>query len=755
MQGQRNKKFTSFWCTLGIGLLCNGIFLLLLLFKPGSHNFFLFMDNLITPLYILLVILDLLITAHKIRRGKRLRPASQPAPRRRPIERWGLAVFLFAALGQLLGYTITLIAGQPPHPLVDLCDLSCYPALICLFLLFPGHVLSKATRLRLIMDSIMVMIAVGMFSWYFLLGPMLFQSSGGTVGKIMLSLYPSSDFALLLCLVLIAPRVSESSMQPVIGLFSLAVIMEVVSDSIAEYQVVHNMMAAGTLLDIGWTITFMFAALAVQFMQTVSFAAQNSRGARVSAKSEEIIQQKYTARLSMGYALLPYLLVPAFAGLSIFVLETEKNSIIALGIYGSAALLFLLLLLRQIIAMREFAGFAKTTQHLNNELQTVNQQLESLATTDPLTELPNHRALITLLNQELGFAESYQRSCSLLFLDLDHFKALNDGYGHAGGDIALREFGSLLRTKLNTDNIVGRWGGEEFIVILPEQDAGQAAQIAEELRIAVANFTFTIGGGIRMTCSIGVASYPVHAHQQEALLQAADSAMYGAKRLGRNQVRLIDDAAVVTLLATNAAVEGRDEVALVGTVHALTLLVEKRDPVSGELSQKVGDLLSQLAQVLGLSEAEAQLLSLAGQLHDIGKIIIPDSILEKQEPLTEQELACIRMHPQVGAEVVSSIPSLRVLAPVICAHHEWWNGKGYPSGQAGEAIPFGARLLAVVDAYVAMTTKRRYQEADTPTWALAELQRGAGTQFDPTVVEQFILLMTEKQADKNILALRM
>ncbi len=229
--------------------------------------------------------------------------------------------------------------------------------------------------------------------------------------------------------------------------------------------------------------------------------------------------------------------------------------------------------------------------------------------------------------------------------------------------------------------------------------------------------------------------------------------MYGAKRLGRNQVRLIDDAAVVTLLATNATVEGRDEAALVGTAHALVLLAEKRDSFSGEHAQKVGDLLLQLAQALGLSEAEAQLLSLAGQLHDIGKIIIPDSLLEKQEPFTEQELACIRMHPQVGAEVVSSIPSLRALAPVICAHHEWWNGRGYPSGQVGEAIPFGARLLAVVDAYVAMTTKRRDQEADTPTWALAELQRGAGTQFDPAVVAQFILLMTKKQANKNMLAL--
>ncbi len=391
-----------------------------------------------TPLYILLATLDLLITAHKIRRGNVLRPVSQPAPRRPPIEHWGLAVYLFAALGQFLGYTIILVAGQPLHPLVDLCFLSSYPAVICLFLLLPGHVLSKTTRLRLIMDSIMVMLVVGMFSWYFLLGPMLFQSGAGTVDKIMLSLYPGSDLALLLCLVLIAPRVSKSSLQPVIGLFSLAVIILVFSDSIVEYQVVHNIMVAGTLLDVEWTIAFMFSTLAVQFMQTVSFAAQNSRRARVSAMSEEIIQQKYTVRLSMGYALLPYLLVPAFSGLTIFVLQTEKNPIIALGIYASTVLLFLLILLRQIVAMREFAGLAKTTQHLNNELQTVNQQLKSLATTDPLTELPNHRALIELLNQELGLAESYQRSCSLLFLDLDHFKAINDGYGHAGGDTALR-----------------------------------------------------------------------------------------------------------------------------------------------------------------------------------------------------------------------------------------------------------------------------------------------------------------------------
>ena len=373
--------------------------------------------------------------------------------------------------------------------------------------------------------------------------------------------------------------------------------------------------------------------------------------------------------------------------------------------------------------------------------RVLQERILALATTDPITELPNHRALLAQLEQELERAQRYERACSLLFLDLDHFKALNDGYGHGAGDTVLCEFAGVVRAQLRGMDTVGRWGGEEFLAILPELQADEALALAEEVRAVVAAHTFNVGGGIHLTCSVGVASSPVHAQEREGLLSAADHAMYAAKRFGRNQVRTANDPAVLALFSESHLEEGREEAALVGMVEALVTLVEARDYSTGRHSHQVSDLVLQLARALGLPPAEAQMIALAGRLHDVGKVAVPDAVLQKAGRLTEKEWALIRTHPVVGADVVSHIPALRPLAPVIRAHHERWDGQGYPNHLKGEAIPFGARILAVVDAYLAMTVDRPYQKGRVPSVALAELRRCAGSQFDPHVVEALTVLL--------------
>jgi len=388
----------------------------------------------------------------------------------------------------------------------------------------------------------------------------------------------------------------------------------------------------------------------------------------------------------------------------------------------------------------------------NARLAENNTLLQALSTTDPLTELPNHRALLSTLKQELERAQRYERPCSLLFLDLDHFKALNDGYGHAAGDTVLRAFADVLSTTIRNMDTAGRWGGEEFVVILPEATAEEALDIAERIRKAVSFFSFEISGGLHLTCSVGVACYPEHAADQDALLTAADQAMYGAKRLGRNQVRMVCDPAIIALLTTETAEGGREETALHGTVDALVTLVEKRDWSLGHHSQQVADLVRQLALARGMSLEEAQVVALAGQLHDIGKVAIPDAILQKPGPLTEEEWEQMRRHSIVGAEVISCIPSLRPLAPVIRAHHERWDGQGYPDHLQGEQIPLAARLIAVVDSYTVMITDRPYQLARPQAVVLVELQRCAGSQFDPRVVEALIGLLqgTQDQSQREV-----
>lgn len=385
----------------------------------------------------------------------------------------------------------------------------------------------------------------------------------------------------------------------------------------------------------------------------------------------------------------------------------------------------------------------------NSKLAENNLRLEALATTDPLTELPNHRALLSTLEQELERAQRHNGTCSLLFLDIDHFKALNDGYGHAAGDVVLQEFANVLRSTIRHMDTAGRWGGEEFVIILPETTADEAAGIAERIRKTISFHYFAISGGLHLTCSIGLACYPEHVHDQNKLLIAADQAMYGAKRLGRNQVRVSNDPVLGSLFQEEATVDGREESALRGTAEALVKLVEERNHSLGHHSQEVAILVDQLARALGMSGEEARNVALAGMLHDIGKVAIADAILLKPGPLTEEEWKQMRRHSIVGAEVINHIPSLRPLAPVIRAHHERWDGHGYPDQLRGEKIPFAARLIAVVDAYTVMLSDRPYQQAISAEAALAELRSCAGTQFDPHVVEAMALVLQDMQMQRS------
>lgn len=366
-------------------------------------------------------------------------------------------------------------------------------------------------------------------------------------------------------------------------------------------------------------------------------------------------------------------------------------------------------------------------------LREANARLEALATSDPLIGLPNHRALVTALDQELARSRRYHRACAVIFLDLDHFKALNDSCGHAAGDAALQELGQVAKQCLRGMDTLGRWGGEEFIALLPETDTQNALAIAERIRAAIAAHPFSAGGGVYLTCSAGIAVFPDHATDRSELIAAADQAMYAAKRLGRNQVRSMADPLVKTLEAGGDT--SREEATMQGTVEALASLVEARDPYTSEHVEGVTDLAISIAQTLGLEAAEVRLIGLVGRLHDVGKMAVPDAILQKPGKLSEEEWALMRMHPIIGADVVSHVPMLRVAAPGIRSHHERWDGKGYPDGLAGEAIPLAARIVMVADTYNAITTDRPYRKASSHDVALRELRRCAGTQFDAAIVE--------------------
>ena len=261
------------------------------------------------------------------------------------------------------------------------------------------------------------------------------------------------------------------------------------------------------------------------------------------------------------------------------------------------------------------AGLEQAVAARTARLQTANATLEALATTEPLTGLPNHRALVELIDREIERAHRYNRSFALLFIDLDHFKALNDSCGHEAGDAALKELGLVAKDCLRAVDALGRWGGEEFVALLPETDLSTAVKVAERLRAMVAAHRFGPGGGIYLTCSIGLSVFPNDAGARSELVSSADRAMYASKMLGRNQVRLASDPIIETIDST---VHGsREDEAMMGTVGALVTLVEARDAYTAEHTSETAALSLRIAGGMGLEGADLRLVEMVSKLHDM------------------------------------------------------------------------------------------------------------------------------------------
>ena len=402
---------------------------------------------------------------------------------------------------------------------------------------------------------------------------------------------------------------------------------------------------------------------------------------------------------------------------------------------------------------------------VSQQLTRAHAELQKQALTDALTGLPNHRAVIEQLARELAHARHFKHPFSLLFFDGDHFKRVNDTYGHAVGDAVLRQLGERARSGVRRGDTVGRFGGEEFVVLLPEADATRAASVAERLRAAVAARPLAEGqvdGGINVTVSIGFASYPVDGSTESALLGKADEAMYWAKHLGRNQVRsaaeaeqVSQDALLTSLIHVDETRDAGDEESLhldqaqrtyqQRLISSLMSLIEVRDTGMSRHAQAVSDLATTMTHEMGLDDKTMSAIQTAALLHDIGKIAIPDALLQKAKPLSASEWDLIRRHPALGAQILEMSPLLVELIPMIRHHHEHWDGTGYPDHLAGKAIPLGARIISVAEAYDAMLMGRPYQTRRSPTDALDELQRCAGIQFDPALVRVLSTVLDRQQ----------
>jgi diguanylate cyclase (GGDEF)-like protein len=353
-----------------------------------------------------------------------------------------------------------------------------------------------------------------------------------------------------------------------------------------------------------------------------------------------------------------------------------------------------------------------------------------LALTDPLTGLGNHRSFHERLQRELVVAEEKRSSLALCLVDFDDLKSVNDRFGHPVGDLVLGHVASRLRQ----GGEAFRLGGDEFAVLLPRQDERQATAVARSIVERVA--ALDVEGVGPVTVSAGVAMYPTHGTGRDELIRLADSALYWAKKDGKNRVRAY---AAESILRANLEqlADTPDRAAQYRAAESLAKAVDERDAYTGSHSQRVGEYAARIARRLGADEAAVELTRLAGNLHDLGKLAIPEEVLRNPDALNEAERIMLERHPQIGFRMLESL-GVEPVAEWVLHHHERWDGAGYPNRLAGDEIPLGARIIFVADAYDAMTSDRAYRPAIPQHDAVAELERCAGTQFDPAVVRALV-----------------
>ena len=360
---------------------------------------------------------------------------------------------------------------------------------------------------------------------------------------------------------------------------------------------------------------------------------------------------------------------------------------------------------------------------------------EQRARIDELTGLFNRRHFEERLKEEIARHSRYGNVFSLLMLDLDNLKTYNDIYGHPAGDEILKQIGAIIRSSIRNADQAFRYGGDEFTVILPQTISEDAYVVAERVREQIASEMKA--KEVAITCSIGLASYPSDGVMSGELVTATDTALYYAKRTGGNRTYL--SAKVLSEPLTEAGANARG--GGLSAVYALVSAVDAKDHYTYGHSRKVNTYAVALAEAIGLSPDEVSRVSTTALLHDIGKIGIPDKILSKKGKLTTEEWEAIKSHPKLGANIIGNVPSLVSCLPGILYHHERWDGTGYPEGLKGETIPLDARILAIADAFAAMTSARPYRDALCDEKVIKQLRQGAGKQFDPQLVEVFISLV--------------
>jgi diguanylate cyclase (GGDEF)-like protein/PAS domain S-box-containing protein len=388
-----------------------------------------------------------------------------------------------------------------------------------------------------------------------------------------------------------------------------------------------------------------------------------------------------------------------------------------------------------------------------DEIRRQNDELQLLATRDPLTACLNRRAFFHQFELQWTVLTTQGRDLVCIMADIDHFKSVNDNHGHSTGDQVLQQISALIRSSVREDDLVCRYGGEEFCILLPGAEIQAGLQFAERLRAAIAAQPCV---GLTITASLGVTSLGAGSEKPRDLIDQADKALYASKRGGRNRVTNWHDLPA-DFEIEKGTTERRKSVAPIEVdvpipFHAVTALSSAlafRDPLTAEHSRRVADLCVLTARGL-MPERECYVLEVAALLHDIGKLGVPDAILLKPGPLTPEEWKVMSTHDRIGVEIITAAFSSAELTEIVRTHHSWYGGNPRdPSLPRGTDIPLPARILTISDAFDAMVSDRVYRKGRTREAAFAELRNCAGRQFDHDLVERFIEAVSANDVSRS------
>ena len=407
---------------------------------------------------------------------------------------------------------------------------------------------------------------------------------------------------------------------------------------------------------------------------------------------------------------------------------------------------------------RKHAQLRKVLIRLRRSRKVVrrqNHELKALATRDPLTGCFNRRTLFAEFEKHWETSERSKKPLACMMLDIDHFKSINDEHGHSVGDQVLKGIAEALRQTARRSDFVCRYGGEEFCIVLPQVDLAEAIQAAERFRQALTAEPF---GGVQVTASFGISARCLGANHPQELLDQADKALFAAKRSGRNRSIRFDEAPPELLLGgpdtSRRKVDSEAVVLIDGgataipyqAVSGLLAALAYRHPETAEHSKRVADLCVTVGCGL-LSQKDLYVVEMGALLHDLGKLGIPDNVLLKDEALTPEDWKTLRSHETIGVEIIRTAFTSEALEAIVQLQNAWFGGTPTdPTLPKGTKIPLGARLLAIVNAYDSMTNDQVYRKARPQAEAFAELQRCAGTQFDPALVDHFVLAMANPSA---------